>query len=222
MKEYPEVKLAGWWKSLNSNQRLAVSYGGWVALEGLPPHLWTKKYFHDIGEACGGLADIDQTTACFGYLLEAKIKLKTNITGFIPEVVEVADGDLVFRVRIRQLSPAKRPMPSAEDRGRPESLVGSLKKDQQLQRISGIHHPATAELGKAAHATGTCASFRIGVFDCPVTIGCDRKLDHDSFVTVGASYEEPTNPLSESKSTLRTLRQHPTHLSTQVNSNRLQ
>ncbi|KAM1085007.1 hypothetical protein ACFX13_011002 [Malus domestica] len=195
MKEYPEVELAGWWESLNSNKRLAVSYGGWVALEGLPPHLWTKKFFKDIGEACGGLADIDQATTSFGFLLEAKIKLKINFTGFIPEVVEVADGDLVFRVRIRQLTPAKRPMLSAEDRGKSESLVGSLKKDQQLQRISGIHHPATAELGKAAHATGTCASFRIGVFDCPVTIGCDRKHDHNRSVTVGASYEEHANPL---------------------------
>ena len=195
MKEYPEVKLAGWWESLNSNQRLEVSYGGWVALEGLPPHLWTKKFFQDIGEACGGLADIDQTTASFGFLLEAKIKLKTNSTGFIPEVVEVADGDLVFRVRIRQLSPAKRPMPSAKDRGRPESLVGSLKKDQQLQRSSGKSLPTTVELGMAAQATGTCASFRIGVFDCPVTIGYDRKLDHNRSVTVGAGYEEPANPL---------------------------
>ncbi|KAM1334698.1 hypothetical protein ACFXTH_010388 [Malus domestica] len=195
MKEYPEVELAGWWESLNSNKRLAVSYGGWVALEGLPPHLWTKKFFQDIGEACGGLADIDQTTTSFGFLLEAKIKLKTNFTGFIPEVVEVADGDLVFRVRIRQLTPAKRPMLSAEDRGKSESLVGSLKKDQQLQRISGIHHPATAELGKAAHTTGTCVSFRIGAFDCPVTIGCDRKLDHNRSVTVGASSEEHANPI---------------------------
>ena len=79
------------------------------------PHLWTKKFFQDIGEACGGLEDIDQSTASFGFLLEAKIKLKTNFTGFIPEVVEVANGDHVFRVRIRQLSPAKRPTPPAKD-----------------------------------------------------------------------------------------------------------
>ncbi|KAM1270198.1 hypothetical protein ACFX2I_002296 [Malus domestica] len=197
MKEYPEVKLAGWWESLNTNQRLAVSYGGWVALEGLPPHLWTNKFFQDIGEACGGLADIDQATSGFGFLLEAKIKLKTNITGFIPEVVEVADGDLVFRVRIRQLSPAMRPMTPAEDRGRPEALVGSLKKEQQLQRTSGIFHPATAELGEPTHATGKCASFRIGAIDCPVTTGGDRMLGHDGTETADASYEMPANQLSD-------------------------
>ncbi|TQD89700.1 hypothetical protein C1H46_024694 [Malus baccata] len=198
MKEYPEVKLAGWWESLNTNQRMAVSYGGWVALEGLPPHLWTKKFFQDIGEACGGLADIDQTTAGFGFLLEAKIKLKTNLTGFIPEVVEVADGDLVFRVRIRQLSPAKRPMIPAEDRGRPEAFVGSLEKEQQLQRTSGTCHPATAELGEATHATGKCASFRIGTIDCPVTIGGDRMFGHDGTEKADASYEKPANQLSDS------------------------
>ncbi|KAM1745387.1 hypothetical protein ACFX11_012140 [Malus domestica] len=197
MKEYPEVKLAGWWESLNTNQRLAVSYGGWVALEGLPPHLWTKKFFQDIGEACGGLADIDQTTARFGFLLEAKIKLKTNLTGFIPEVVEVADGDLVFRVRIRQLSPVMRPRISAEDRGRPEALVGSLEKEQQLQRTSGLTHPATAERGEVTHATGKCVSFRIGAIDCPVTIGGDRMFGHDGTETADASYEMPANQLSD-------------------------
>lgn len=117
MSEFPNVVLSGWWESIKSGKRKVVCYRGWIALEGLPPHLWTNDFFQKIGDVCSGLVEIDSRTAAFEYLLEAKLKIKHNTTGFIPEFVNVADGDSVFRVKIKQLSSARRPKVSVADCG---------------------------------------------------------------------------------------------------------
>ncbi|KAM2834310.1 hypothetical protein PS2_031345 [Malus domestica] len=190
MKKLPDVVMSGWWDNINSNHRKVVSYGGWVALEGLPPHLWTNKFFLKIGEACGGLVEIDRRTANFDFLLEAKLKLKPNDTGFIPEFVDVADGESVFRVKIRQLSPAKRPNLSAEDGGATKSPNGSLKKDLKIQRLTGATLPAKADMQQSVPFPGTRVSFRIGEFECPVTVGADRKYGLNRLLTEDARHEE--------------------------------
>lgn len=71
--DYPDVMLSGWWQSLKSGDQKAVSYGGWIAVEGLPPHLWTNNWFQKIGDACDGLVEVDHRTAKFEYLLEALV-----------------------------------------------------------------------------------------------------------------------------------------------------
>ncbi|XP_070682041.1 uncharacterized protein [Malus domestica] len=194
MNKLPDVVLSGWWDSINSNHRKAVSYGGWVALEGLPSHLWTINFFQKIGEACGGLVEIDRRTANFGFLLEAKLKLKPNDTGFIPEFVDVADGDSVFRVKIRQLSPAKRPNLWAEDGGVTKSPTGSLKTDLKIQRFTGAIPPANADLQQSVPSPGTRVCFRIGEFECPVTVGSDRKQGLNRHATEEARFEESATP----------------------------
>ncbi|KAM1457754.1 hypothetical protein ACFX13_035747 [Malus domestica] len=83
MSEFPDVVLSWWWESIKSGEHKLVSYGGWIALEGLPPHLWTNDFFQKIGAACSSLVEIDRRTADFEYLLEAKLKLKQNTTRFI-------------------------------------------------------------------------------------------------------------------------------------------
>lgn len=37
-----------------------------MPVEGLPPHLGTNFWFQKIGEACGGLVEVDRRTANFG------------------------------------------------------------------------------------------------------------------------------------------------------------
>lgn len=196
MNKLPYVVMSGWWDSIKSNHRKVVSYGGWVTLEGLLPHLWTNDFFQKIGDACSGLVEVDRRTANFGFLLEAKLKIKPNNTGFIPEFVNVADGESVFRVKIRQLSPAKRPNLSKADCGVTKISNGSLKKELKLQRIIRIISPAKAALQQTTFTSGTRVCFRIGEFECPVTVGSEGKQDESMHVTEGARIEEPLIPVS--------------------------
>lgn len=59
-------------------------------------NLWTLKFFSQVGEACGGILQIDRKTECFQYLHEAKIK------------VRVSEGDGAVFVTISPISPAIR------------------------------------------------------------------------------------------------------------------
>ncbi|KAM1588823.1 hypothetical protein FF1_027856 [Malus domestica] len=145
---FPKVVLSGWWESIKPSERKVVSYGGWIALEGLPPHLWTSDFFHEIGDACGGLVEIDRKTADFEFLLEAKIRIKQNNTGFIPEFVEVADGDFVVRAELK------------------------------TQKVNGILPPAMAISNPGNQSCPSVESrvcFQIGEFKCPITMGSGRK-----------------------------------------------
>ncbi|KAM1811352.1 hypothetical protein ACFX11_028259 [Malus domestica] len=178
---YPEVVLSGWWESIKPSERKVVSYGGWIALEGLPPHLWTSDFFHEIGDACGGLVEIDRKTADFEFLLEAKIRIKQNNTGFIPEFVEVADGDFVVRVKIRQITPARRPKASVAEYGESRHLKMSrrpLKAELKTQKVNGLLPPAMAISNpgnQSCPSVESRACFQIGEFKCPITMGSDRK-----------------------------------------------
>ncbi|KAM1005914.1 hypothetical protein FF1_002720 [Malus domestica] len=164
MNKLPDVVLPGWWDNINSNHRKTVSYDGWVALEGLPPHLWTNNFFQKIGEACGGLVEIDRRTANFGFLLEAKLKLKPNDTGFIPEFVDVADGESVFRT------------------------------DLKIQRNTGAIPTAKADLQQSVPSPRTRVCFRIGEFECPVTVRSDKKQGLNRLLTDEAQFEEYATP----------------------------
>lgn len=72
------------------------SYGGWIAVEGLPPHLWTNNWFQKIGATCGGLVEVDGRCTKFEYLLEARLKIQPNATGFIPKFINVGDVNTTF------------------------------------------------------------------------------------------------------------------------------
>ncbi|KAM2879274.1 hypothetical protein FF1_014790 [Malus domestica] len=194
----PDVVLSGWWESIKPSERKVVSYGGWIALEGLPPHLWTSDFFHEIGDACGGLVEIDRKTADFEFLLEAMIRIKQNNTGFIPEFVEVADGDLVVRVKIRQISPARRPKASVAEYGESRHLKKSsrhLKAELKTQKANGILPPAMA-ISKPGNQScplvESRACFQIGEFKCPIIMGSGRKqgvLSEEKLTDGGRSKE---------------------------------
>ncbi|KAM2375726.1 hypothetical protein ACFXTH_044450 [Malus domestica] len=162
---FPDVVLSGWWESIKPSERKVVSYGGWIALEGLPPHLWTSDFFHEIGDACGGLVEIDRKTADFEFLLEAMIRIKQNNTGFIPEFVEVADGDLVVRAELK------------------------------TQKANGILPPAMVISNpgnQSCPLVESRACFQIGEFKCPIIMGSGRKqgvLSEEKLTDGGRSKE---------------------------------
>ncbi|KAK9929866.1 hypothetical protein M0R45_026939 [Rubus argutus] len=96
-----EVLLCKWKQNCNFHgKRKFVSFGGWIEIEGLPFNLWSKETFKQIGDACGGYLETDYRTENFLILFAARIKVKANESGLIPEFVDVIGNFEVFYVRI--------------------------------------------------------------------------------------------------------------------------
>ncbi|KAM1343268.1 hypothetical protein PS2_007405 [Malus domestica] len=145
MSEYPYVLLFGWWQGLKVDDRNAMSYGGWIVVEGLLPHLGTNFWFQKIGETCS-------------------------------EFVNVVDGNPTFRVKIRQLSPTRRPKPLVFKRG--ESLNSKYFRrpendDRNLQRVIGHISPASP-----AKETVQKSAWNIRISD----YSQNRELDHQIII----------------------------------------
>ncbi|TXG51297.1 hypothetical protein EZV62_023821 [Acer yangbiense] len=98
------VTLQRWKPDINKSKELFAFGGGWIAIEGLPFHIWTKKMFCKIAEFCGGLIEIDRRTENLQSLFEARIKVGENENSFIPAEVEIEDGDRFFNLKLRPLS----------------------------------------------------------------------------------------------------------------------
>ena len=96
-----EVLLCRWKQKCNFHgKRKFVSFGGWIEIEGLPFNLWTNEIFKQIGDACGGYLETDYGTENFQTLFAARIKVKSNESGLIPEFVDVIGNFEAFYVRI--------------------------------------------------------------------------------------------------------------------------
>lgn len=97
-----------------------MSNGGWIAITGLPLHWWSLKFFNRIGEACGGLIEVDLRTSNFAYPINAKLRVRTNEIGLLPSDLRIANDGEVHFVQIRPLSPAihshLKPKPHLADR----------------------------------------------------------------------------------------------------------
>lgn len=77
---------------------------GWIAIEGLPFHLWNKESFCKIFDFCGGLVQIDGGTDQKLSLQEAKIKVGKVENSFIFAVIGIKDENRTIDIRIRLLS----------------------------------------------------------------------------------------------------------------------
>ncbi|KAK9949905.1 hypothetical protein M0R45_005415 [Rubus argutus] len=106
LKGQPEVLLFEWVDGLTKNVKKVVSYGGWLAVKGLPLSWWSSKFFKLIGDICGGLIEVDKRTANLKSLYEARIKARENVSGFLPEWVKLSEGEQSYIVHIQPLSPA--------------------------------------------------------------------------------------------------------------------
>ncbi|KAK9912803.1 hypothetical protein M0R45_036644 [Rubus argutus] len=96
-----EVLLCRWEQKCNFHgKRKFVCFGGWIEIEGLPFNLWTNEIFKQIGDACGGYLETDYETENLLTLFAARIKVKSNEFGLIPEFVDVIGNFEAFYVRI--------------------------------------------------------------------------------------------------------------------------
>ncbi|KAF8405817.1 hypothetical protein HHK36_007894 [Tetracentron sinense] len=71
---------------------------------GLPFHLWKEDVFNKIGELCGGLADIHNSTINLSFLSFAIIRVKEGGTLTIPRMVTVQEKGKLYPVEITIIS----------------------------------------------------------------------------------------------------------------------
>ncbi|TYK13817.1 DUF4283 domain protein [Cucumis melo var. makuwa] len=69
--------------------KLIPSYGDWLSFRGIPIHVWTYDTFVKIRNVCGGFTA--KETIEMTDLLEAKIKVHYNYSGFIPAFIRIND-----------------------------------------------------------------------------------------------------------------------------------
>ncbi|TYK13823.1 hypothetical protein E5676_scaffold488G00870 [Cucumis melo var. makuwa] len=86
-----QVKFERWDTKKHACQTLIPSYGGWMRFKGVPLHLWNYDSFVNIGKACGGFLAVAKETMEKENLIEAKIKVKYNYTGFVPASILLID-----------------------------------------------------------------------------------------------------------------------------------
>lgn len=130
-----EVSLCRWKQKCNFHgKRKFVSFGGWIEIEGLPFNLWTKETFQQIGDAYGGYLETDYRTENFLSLFAARIKVKNNTCGLIPEYVDVIGNFEAFYVRISPVSLSSRKI-AADDRKQMSTRI-EKKSDGVFPRSS--------------------------------------------------------------------------------------
>lgn len=83
---------------------------GWFAVTRLPIHLWSKKYFERIGDACGSLLEVSWKTKKLKYHFEAKLKVRKNVFGCLPKLLRLAKGNEVYYVQIKPILPTILPI----------------------------------------------------------------------------------------------------------------
>lgn len=65
------------------NKKLSCT-GWWIEVEDLPLNRWTKEVYKEIGDRCGGLLKIDHRTETKQQIFSAKIRVRGNVSCFIP------------------------------------------------------------------------------------------------------------------------------------------
>lgn len=85
----PRVSFRSWSPEAQLHNSKVECCHGWIGVEGLPLNMWNINAFKVLGRMCGGLLDVDITTAEKTLLVHARLKLKGFEGGFIPENLSV-------------------------------------------------------------------------------------------------------------------------------------
>ncbi|KAF8389531.1 hypothetical protein HHK36_024046 [Tetracentron sinense] len=88
-----------WWPESN-----AISYSGligsrWIALKGIPFHLWVPSVFSQIGQICGGLVAIHPDTERCVDLSMAKIRVRGDVRS-IPRFIPLSFHSISYPVEV--------------------------------------------------------------------------------------------------------------------------
>ncbi|KAF8407524.1 hypothetical protein HHK36_006658 [Tetracentron sinense] len=84
-----EVGFHKWWPALNALSYTGLSQTRWIALKGIPFHLWVPSVFSQIGQICGTLVDIHPSTKDFTDLVAAKIQIRGDFCKVSSDTTEV-------------------------------------------------------------------------------------------------------------------------------------
>ncbi|KAA0035766.1 hypothetical protein E6C27_scaffold403G00440 [Cucumis melo var. makuwa] len=93
-----QVKFEFWSIEKHAGQKLIPSYGGWMSFRGIPIHTWNIDTFLQIGNSSEGLLEVEKATMNMDNLIEAKIKVRYNYSGFILATIRIKDKDVHFFV----------------------------------------------------------------------------------------------------------------------------
>ncbi|KAA0038069.1 putative amidohydrolase ytcJ [Cucumis melo var. makuwa] len=135
-----QVKFEFWSSEEHAGQKLIPSYCSWISFRGIPIHVWNMDTFLQIGNACGGLQEVDKTMMNMDNLLEAKIKVRYNYNGFIPTAIRIKDKDGHFFVvntrgehgRSKNRNERPKPNKSTSIRQKSNAVVASLPHARQI------------------------------------------------------------------------------------------
>ncbi|KAK9941490.1 hypothetical protein M0R45_018084 [Rubus argutus] len=122
--------------------------------EGLPFNLWTKEIFKQIGDACGGYLETDYGTENFLSLFAARIKVKSNDSGLIPEFVDVIGNFEAFYVGIHpstlpsHYGDPKWKNPRIEKSAVAQTWISQRRERQKAADVRFPAKPLSAAMGK--------------------------------------------------------------------------
>ena len=98
------VKLQHWKLEANGIRSKVSFLGGWIAIEGLPFHLWKLEVFKKIEDSCGGFLEVGHDTLSRRDLFLARIHVKRPCDGFLRTSFDVSYNRKTYSIKIRDFS----------------------------------------------------------------------------------------------------------------------
>ncbi|KAF8403556.1 hypothetical protein HHK36_011660 [Tetracentron sinense] len=93
------VGFRRWWPASNSLPITSLNKPRWVAVKGIPFHLWTPSVLGKIGSICGGLVEVHPSTADLSILSFAKIKVVGDLR-LVPRVISIVFHSISYTLEI--------------------------------------------------------------------------------------------------------------------------
>ncbi|KAF8404271.1 hypothetical protein HHK36_009153 [Tetracentron sinense] len=88
-----------WWPASNTLSSTGLSKPRWVALRGIPFHLWVPMILNSIGTICGGLVEVHPSTTEMSDLSFAKIRVKGGLYS-TPRVISLIFHSITYPVEV--------------------------------------------------------------------------------------------------------------------------
>uniref|UniRef100_A0A9I9CIB0 DUF4283 domain-containing protein n=1 Tax=Cucumis melo TaxID=3656 RepID=A0A9I9CIB0_CUCME len=85
------VRFEKWSYDTHATPKLIPSYEGGTTFRGIPLHIWNMQTFQQIGKACGGLIKVAEEAKASKNLIEVKLKIRYNYSGFLPTNIKIFD-----------------------------------------------------------------------------------------------------------------------------------
>ncbi|KAF8377767.1 hypothetical protein HHK36_031152 [Tetracentron sinense] len=88
-----------WWPKSNAISFLGLVGTRWIALKGIPFHLWVPSVFSQIGQICGGFVDIHPDIEGFSDLTMAKIRVRGDLRS-IPRLIPLSFHSISYPIEV--------------------------------------------------------------------------------------------------------------------------